>query len=370
MKKLLAIILAVILMLGLCACADNNEDKKQDEKENTIVIAKKLRGKWYGPNGSPLLNIKSDGTGSVTYEEEKYKATFSAEDDIFTADSKGYSLEGEYTLEDDILTVISTDNDKNTVTIFSRNPITTPEGVWIMEDTEDSGIFFDFGAADKDGKGDAYIKGGGMSYFGTYELGSYNIDKDTDIPDFVTEIAQKESLSGEISTLTSDFYLLGMNGGKFILTRETADNKDTLTLKYLNVNGAVADVKYVESRLPEYEIDPQVITNSSADEAGINTLVIDDRILGQWEASDYGTYTFNADGTGSYRAEYKIDPIYEAYDIRLGYGLEMYFKYTTNNGIIYFTVDYYASEPQDGTMDYSLDGDTLVIDSLGYQKVK
>lgn len=242
------------------------------------------------------------------------------------------------------------------------------EGVWEMVGTEGNGIYFEFGKPDNNGKGDINLKGGGVLYYGTYEYSTCNVN-DKNVPDFVKDISAVEPLSGEVGIFKSDFYMLGTAGGQFIYERGSEDGKDTITLKCLGYTG-VSEIKFVESELPELKIEPQTITNASADEAGIKTLVVDNKIVGRWEDPDYGTYTFNSDGTGSYRTKYQLDPMYTMYGVNSGYGFEMDFKYTTGDGKIYFTVEYYVGDPLDGIMTYYLDGDNLVVDNMGYKKVK
>jgi len=256
------------------------------------------------------------------------------------------------------------------ITLYKSFFKSGPEGVWEMEGVEGKGLYFEFTDSDKDGKGDILLRGGGIVYSGTYETDTCNVDKDSDVPEFVSDFSAVETLSGDVDILKTDFYMLGSAGGKFIYSVDTQDGKDVLVLKCVDFSGAVAEIKFVESKLPEFSIDPNVITNASADEAGITTLVIDNNIVGEWEDVDYGTYTFNSDGTGKYKTKYQLDPMMAMYGLNSGYAFEMNFRYTTGDGKIYFTVEYFIGEPVDGVMTYYLDGDNIVIDNMGYKKVK
>lgn len=239
-------------------------------------------------------------------------------------------------------------------------------GVWVEKGFEDSGVYFEF-----DDEGNAYLRGGGISYFGNYEIKKVNLSSD-EVSDSVKSLADAESLSGDVNVLKSDFYILGLYGGEYVYTMGTEDGVKTLTLKYMDATqGAVAEWVFVEAELPAIKIDPNTVTNASADEAGIKTLQIDDNIIGSWNEADYGTYTFYADGTGNYKTNYQIDQTYTMfYGVTMGYGIDLNFKYTVGDGVVYMTVEYFSGEAQHGTMNYFLDGTNLVIDGVGYAKTE
>lgn len=240
------------------------------------------------------------------------------------------------------------------------------KGVWMEQGYEDSGIYFEF-----DGNGNVYLRGGGISYFGNYETSTVDVDKDAELPEVVTNISAIEPLSGKVNVLKSDFYMFGMYGGEYIYSLGNADGKKTVNLKFVDTTGAVSEWVFTKTTLPEIFIDPEVITNASADEAGITTLVTDKNIIGTWSEADYGTYTFYEDGTAKYKTKYQVDQTYSMfYGITMGYGVDLEFKYTVGDGKIYMSVDYFTGESNDGVMSYYLDGKNLVIDGVGYAKVE
>jgi len=252
------------------------------------------------------------------------------------------------------------------ITLYNVFFGTSLKGVWVEQGYEDSGIYFDF-----DGDGNVYLRGGGISYYGTYETATYDVGKDAELPEFITSISALEPLSGKVNVLKSDFYMFGMYGGEYIYTLGGENGNKTVTLKFLDTSGAVSEWTFVKAELPELTIDPAVITNASADEAGIKTLEIDKNIIGTWSEADYGTYTFYEDGTANYKTNYQVDQTYAMfYGITMGYGVDLDFKYTVGDGKIYMSVDYYTGESNDGVMSYYLDGKNLVIDGVGYAKTE
>ncbi len=252
------------------------------------------------------------------------------------------------------------------VWVYSAFFGTNLKGVWVEQGYEDSGIYFEF-----DGDGNVYLRGGGISYFGNYESATYDVAKDTDLPEVITNISALEPLSGKVNVLKSDFYMFGMYGGEYIYTMGNENGEKIVTLKFIDTSGAVSQWIFTKAELPEFSMDPNVITNASADEAGIKTLQLDKNILGTWSEADYGTYTFYDDGTATYKSNYQIDQTYAMfYGITMGYGVDLNFKYTVGDGKIYMGVDYYTGATNDGVMTYYLDGTNLVIDGVGYAKVE
>ena len=252
------------------------------------------------------------------------------------------------------------------VTLYNAFFGTSLKGVWIEEGYEDSGIYFEF-----DGEGNVYLKGGGISYYGTYETATYDVAKDKDLPEIITNISAIEPLSGKVNVLKTDFYMFGMYGGQYVYTMDSKNGEKTINMKYMESEESVASWTFTKTKLPEFKMDPKVITNASADEAGIKTLEIDKNILGTWSEADYGTYTFYDDGTAHFKTKYQIDQTYQMfYGITMGYGVELDFKYTVGDGKIYMSVDYFTGESNDGVMNYYLDGKNIVIDGVGYAKVE
>ncbi|MBQ7809881.1 MAG: hypothetical protein IJ346_02825 [Clostridia bacterium] len=243
---------------------------------------------------------------------------------------------------------------------------TSLKGVWVEQGFEDKGVYFEF-----DDEGNVYLRGGGISYFGTYETATYDLNKDTELPEIITKISEKEALSGKVNVLKSDFYMFGLYGGEYIYTLGNSDGTKSVSLKFIDTAGSVIEWVFASAKLPELKYDPTVITNASADEAGIKTLEIDKNIIGTWSEADYGTYTFYEDGTANYKTKYQIDQSYQMfYGVTMGYGVDLDFKYTVGDGKIYMGVDYFTGETNDGVMTYYLDGKNLVIDGVGYAKVE
>ena len=252
------------------------------------------------------------------------------------------------------------------ITLYNAFFGTSLKGVWLEQGFEDSGIYFDF-----DGDGNVYLRGGGISYYGTYETKTIDVDKDTELPEIVTKVSAVEPLSGKVNVLKSDFYLFGMYGGEYIYTLGSENGVKTATLKFVDTSGAVSTWTFEKATLPELKIDPNTVTNASADEAGLKVLKTDKNIIGSWSEADYGTYTFYEDGTANYKTNYQVDQTYSMfYGITMGYGVDLDFKYTVQDGKIYMTVDYYTGESNDGVMSYYLDGKNLVIDGVGYAKTE
>lgn len=134
MKRFFALALSLLIMLSLCACGGGNTTgtgANQDLTKPANVIPAELQGAWYGPKSEPMLAINADGTGTVILNKKSYTAEFTAENDLFTASSEGYSISGNYTLEGEKLTVTATIDGKEYIIIFTRTPVTPPEGSYI-----------------------------------------------------------------------------------------------------------------------------------------------------------------------------------------------------------------------------------------------
>lgn len=236
-------------------------------------------------------------------------------------------------------------------------------GAWIEEGTEDAGIYFVF-----DEDGNVEMNGGGISYYGTYAVDACDLSG-KDVPENVEKIADEAGLKGTVNVLSSEFYIFGMCGSKLVYEIDKEEDNKVINFKYLDTAGAVSDVKFVKTELPEFKINPEDITNASADEAGVTALNTDSNIIGTWSEKDYGTYTFNADGTGNYRTNYQVNQMYQLYyGVTLGYGVDIDFKYTVDNGKLYMTIDYFTGQHQDDVLTYMLDGNHLVLNGVGYAK--
>lgn len=138
MKRTIALLMAVLLMLSLCACGGNpsgNTDGTGSNQGNDTpkseVIARELQGAWYGPYGQPMLIVNADGTGTVILDKDSYSAIYTAENNVFTVASEGYNLSGDYTIKDEKLTIKFTYNSVDYTLIFTRTPVEHPDGSYI-----------------------------------------------------------------------------------------------------------------------------------------------------------------------------------------------------------------------------------------------
>ena len=84
MKKTIALILAVVLCLSLCACGGS--------KNKTSVFI----GKWDGGNGELLLVVNEDKTGELTYEGEVVAFTWIYDENssmmVVTPEDESYNV--------------------------------------------------------------------------------------------------------------------------------------------------------------------------------------------------------------------------------------------------------------------------------------
>lgn len=220
------------------------------------------------------------------------------------------------------------------VSIFVYNIFFKPgiDGVWTPTDDNEGSVYFIF-----DKEGNIEMDGGGIKYFGTYTVDKNDAGKDV---------------------IKSEFYAIALYGGEGEI--EYSGDKNTMTLKFEKM-----DLELKKAELPKDEHDPKVITHASADELGVTSLNIDKNIVGSWTEETYGTYTFNEDGTGVYRQNYQYVEYYG-----FGLGTEYKFNYTVTDGSILLTLHYYAGNSEDGVLSYGTDKDNLIIDGVGYAKVK
>ena len=240
MKRLLALLLAILLLSVFVSCQKDNGEKEQGSTEGTDagtseVIPAELQGQWYGPANQPELDIKADGTGTYKCFGVEGDATYEADDKNFTAQSSDYKLSGEYELNGDTLTVKGEGYD----TVLTRAKKTVDEdlvGTWYFG-TKDNITEIDYGP---DGRGEIIIPG----------------------------------------TLPEVFYY------------SVYEN----VITYVHVNGGPPEEgEYTTGVTPE-------ITPPHAPDTTV-TMWNGSSIVGTWiDAEIAGTYTFNADGTGSLTA--------------------------------------------------------------------
>lgn len=76
MKKLIALLLAAVLLVSLCACSDSGTDKEKDDgKKETVTIV----GTWEYSAMSAAYVFNEDGTGAYRFGETEMPFTY--EDD-------------------------------------------------------------------------------------------------------------------------------------------------------------------------------------------------------------------------------------------------------------------------------------------------
>ena len=223
-------------------------------------------------------------------------------------------------------------------------------GVWTLASAPDCGEYLIF-----ESDGDVYLTVGSARYCGTYTMET-------------VEAENEEGETEEYQVLTSEFRVFVGYGGQAVITFSEDNNKMTMEFSYGNL-------ELVRAELPELKIDPEVISYASADELGVTELKTDEDILGSWKLEvmgyegKYETYTFNADGTGSYVSDY-IFMEYYGY----GFGFEFEFKYTVNDGKLLMSQIMYNGSTTDLVFDYSVSGGKLLLDygtgALAYEAVK
>ena len=227
------------------------------------------------------------------------------------------------------------------------------DGVWTPADAEVEMMYLVFD------EGKVSMKYGNVESYGYYET---------------------EEVNG-FDVVKTNFYELAQIGGTIVITYpENSDNvtfnflSDTVDITTLDKDtvdfSTIANLSldFKKADLPESQIDPANITHASADELGITALNIDEDILGSWRlqleyvADKYQTYTFNADGTGSYNIDY-----YEMEGVGMGRIIE--FKYTVYDGEILITIDDGSGTNADDSVPYYLDKNNLVMFGIGFEKV-
>lgn len=213
-------------------------------------------------------------------------------------------------------------------------------GVWAPAEAADSGYYYIF---EDDGSFNVNI--GGQILSGTY----------------ITEDYSSENASGELEeyqviTITPCVFSDYETQAKIIL----GEDQNTLTLEF----SYTGNINLVRTELPEYKLDGSKITHASADEVGLDSLNIDNEIIGSWSMSDYTgveeIYTLYADGTGEATDEF-VDG---------GYSITTYFKYTTKDGKIYLSIELFNGSTSDGELEYYMDNGKLILNNLAYEAVK
>ena len=203
------------------------------------------------------------------------------------------------------------------------------EGAWIVEGTDatsdevqtaqeaaDSNTYYIFtNDLDEDGNKIAKLRVGTMELSGTYETTS-NAEGEQ-----VLAVSISYFFSGEYNYTVSGNVFTGKT---MVLTRDNTS------------------FKFKSAKLPELKTEVP------------EDFEVREELVGEWNESEYNmTYIFNEDGT--------------AY-VNQGGSLEVNGTYKADDSKI--TVYYLASEETSLDIEYSLDGDTLVLSGLGYKRVE
>ena len=159
------------------------------------------------------------------------------------------------------------------------------------------------------------------------------------------------------SKFFTDFLGLSAETGKVTF----GDNGDKMEISF----GENASLNFLRKELPALKNDPKALSHASVDEAEIKSMVNDEKLVGTWKDEMETSFTFNADGTGEYKASESL-VLMQYYSDNIE--VETTFIYTTYNGEILVTFPYYNGEKGDMSMKYSFDGETLVMEGIGYKK--
>lgn len=157
---------------------------------------------------------------------------------------------------------------------------------------------------------------------GTMELlGTYNTASNSD---------GTQTLTVAISYIFNGTYNYTVSGNAF-------------TGKVLTLEIESGDVSFNKVNAPNLKVDVSEDFDSG------------NEVVGKWNESDYNyTYTFNADGTAN---------------INEGGALTVDGTYLVNKDESKIVITYLAQEEITLELEYSLDGDTLVLNGLGYTRV-
>lgn len=217
--------------------------------------------------------------------------------------------------------------------IFFDNTIV---GTWVVEDSvatsdeattdeavRNSNTYYTFtDKTNEDGEKIATLSVGTMELSGTY-----SVTNDTD---------GTQTLTVSISYFFAGDYTFNVTGNAItgrILTLTSASATD---------DGQTSSINFLSAQKPTLK------TPVSKD------FKVKDEIVGEWNESTYGiTYTFNEDGTAH------VDE---------GGTLTVDGTYTVSDDKI--TITYLTNQETSLELEYSFDGDTLILSGLGYTKVE
>lgn len=164
------------------------------------------------------------------------------------------------------------------------------------------------------------------------------------------------------------FYSFGiMATDESVLTQDKEEDTMTITC------GDIL-MKFKKNELPQISLDPENITHASADEVSLTELCIDENLLGSWEEMVDENYiqmgyiptkiTFGSDGICKMGYDYFYSETYG-----YGFGMEISYKYTVKDNIIYLTTEKYNGETVDNTITYGMNRGNLILNGVGFEKV-
>lgn len=210
-------------------------------------------------------------------------------------------------------------------------------GVWVLEGAEDIGVYYVF---DKDGN--ITIDQGGIKQVFTY---TYEEREDDDALYVLTPLFS-----------SSDFVAVTYG-----------DNKDTMIITL-----GEQSINFFRSELPEYELDSSDITHASADELGVDSLKVDNALLGTWQSEvdewsamfgyPQSTLEFSEDGYFTWTDDYtSTQGFLHVRDCK--------YSVTDDNKVLVST-ESYAAGAIDEVFEYSMDGDSLIFMGVKYNRVE
>ncbi|MBR5239239.1 MAG: hypothetical protein IKW04_01520 [Clostridia bacterium] len=143
MKKLVALLLAVLMVLSMAACS-----KKEEGASASVTLDEKFVGTWVGFLGEAydvellpeqvanyVLNVQADGTVTLTTEVSEFKMSGVAEGDTLTITESNLDITNEAILADGVLYVENL-LDMNTNIFFAKDG-EIPEGTFLTDPEED-----------------------------------------------------------------------------------------------------------------------------------------------------------------------------------------------------------------------------------------
>lgn len=140
-KKLLALLLALVMLFALCACGGDKTGDEKDTKTSSSSAKKEkkdaLAGKWVDEEEGVILTLKDGGTGSVGMDgvtiDLEWEATKSELTWTMTFMGETEEQTFEYELDGDVLTLIDENGDE---TVLVKNGTSSNKGSSAVVDDE------------------------------------------------------------------------------------------------------------------------------------------------------------------------------------------------------------------------------------------